>query len=470
MQSTEIRIALPPRGTDDSGKPLDWDAAYRMLGPDAVKLAFEQAVGWDQLPFDSTASQEEEIDRLAKSGVVEFERQRVKVAQAIGVRSATLDRLVKQRRATTATTGQGEQLFAKPVHWHEPVDGANVLTAFENRVRQHIVLPEYAGCAVALWALFSHAHDAATHSPLLAIQSPAPRCGKTSLMQIVRMVVPSPLAAANIRVAAVYRTVEKYRPTLLLDEADTFVRDSEELRGILNSGHHREFAHVIRMVGEDHEPKQFPTWCPKVIALIGFLPVTLQDRAIAISMRRKAVQENVTKFVGGEDEELAEVRAKFARWAGDNHQRLSGALPELPRGLNDRACDNWRTMIAIADLVGGDWPTRARQAAVHLSGSASDDLTVSTEVQLLADIRMVFREIGRDWVSAQSLTELLCEMEEAPWSEWNRGRCLSARGVSTMLKPFKITSRHTRDGSQYDASMFTEAWNSYLPPDDAEST
>ena len=73
------------------------------------------------------------------------------------------------------------------------------------------------------------------------------------------------------------------RPTLLIDEADFFLRDNEELRGVLNSGHRRG-GHVIRIVGEDFEPRAFSTFSPCAIALIGRLPATLHDRAIHIRL------------------------------------------------------------------------------------------------------------------------------------------------------------------------------------------
>jgi hypothetical protein len=45
----------------------------------------------------------------------------------------------------------------------------------------------------------------------------------------------------------------------------------------------------------------------------------------------------------------------------------------VPYGLNDRACDNWSPLLAIADLAGGEWPQRARAAALDLSGAGRDD-------------------------------------------------------------------------------------------------
>ncbi len=111
-------------------------------------------------------------------------------------------------------------------------------------------------------------------SPFLAITSPVKRCGKTLLLIVLGAIVPRRLFASNVTPAVLFRTIEKYRPTLLIDEADMFIRENDELRGVLNSGHTRTTAIVIRAVGDDHDPRAFSTWCPKAVALIGRLPDT----------------------------------------------------------------------------------------------------------------------------------------------------------------------------------------------------
>jgi hypothetical protein len=37
----------------------------------------------------------------------------------------------------------------------------------------------------------------------------------------------------------------------------------------------------------------------------------------------------------------------------------------LPSGLNDRAGEIWEPLLALADLAGGAWPGRAREAALR---------------------------------------------------------------------------------------------------------
>ena len=99
---------------------------------------------------------------------------------------------------------------------------------------------------------------------------------------------------SNVAVAAVFRCIDKYRPTLLVDEADTFLGKQDEFRGVLNGGHHRQ-GRVLRVVGEDHEPRAFATFSAVAIAMIGKLPDTLSDRSIEIRMRRKRACEVVER-------------------------------------------------------------------------------------------------------------------------------------------------------------------------------
>ncbi|MCB7130080.1 MAG: hypothetical protein J3T61_11150, partial [Candidatus Brocadiales bacterium] len=112
-------------------------------------------------------------------------------------------------------------------------------------ILQYLSLPDGAAEAMALWVMFTHAFDAAEVSPRLALTSPVPGCGKTTALTILSNLVCKPLPASNWTTATVFRSIERDRPTLLIDEADTFLSDAEGLRGILNSGHTPGMAYVM---------------------------------------------------------------------------------------------------------------------------------------------------------------------------------------------------------------------------------
>src|SRR5664279_5421175 len=98
--------------------------------------------------------------------------------------------------------------------------------------------------AIALWIVFTYCIDGAQTSPILAITSPEKRCGKTTLLDLLMQLVRWALSSSNITTAALFRSIDKWQPTLIIDEADTFLRDSEDRRGVLNSGHTRPTAFV----------------------------------------------------------------------------------------------------------------------------------------------------------------------------------------------------------------------------------
>jgi putative DNA primase/helicase len=135
--------------------------------------------------------------------------------------------------------------------------------------------------------LLSYLHDVVDILPLLLITSPEEECGKTTLAELVYNLSNRPIAASNISSAAVYRTIKDDCPTLILDEADTYLREDEILRGVINSGHKRKFAFVIRVVNDKGDTGQFTTWCPKAIAMIGLPKRTILSRSIHSRLGRK---------------------------------------------------------------------------------------------------------------------------------------------------------------------------------------
>src|SRR5262249_7018374 len=220
------------------------------------------------------------------------------------------------QRQQTAQTDAGLVLFADPEPWPSEVDGGELLDEIESLIRRFVILQDDASHAIALWILHAWALRAFDISALLAITSAMKRCGKTTLLELIGMLAPRPLSASNITAAALFRAIEKFKPVLLIDEADTFLAGNDELRGVLNAGHRRSSAFVIRNVGDNHEPTRFCTWGAKAIALIGKLPGTLEDRSIVIEMRRRAPGERTARFKTRICEELAEpLRRKAYRWA-----------------------------------------------------------------------------------------------------------------------------------------------------------
>jgi hypothetical protein len=212
-----------------------------------------------------------EIRRLAQLSVLQYERERKSAAERLGMRANMLDKLVQAERPDDDEGKQGRAIsFPAPEPWPEPIDGATLLDSVAETIRRYIVLPDHSRDAAALWVLHTYLIDHFLVSPRLAIRSPCKQCGKTTLLDVLACLVLRPLPTANVTSSAVFRVVEAHRPALLVDEADTFLRDNDELRGVINSGHRRGGS-VLRTVGDDHQPRAFSTYSACAIALIGNL-------------------------------------------------------------------------------------------------------------------------------------------------------------------------------------------------------
>lgn len=88
------------------------------------------------------------------------------------------------------------------------------------------------------------------------ITAPEKRCGKSQLLFLLANIVKRPLETSNISTAALFRGIDLWKPTLLIDEVDTFVKNNEDLRGAINAGHTPKGC-IWRSVGDDHTPTRF---------------------------------------------------------------------------------------------------------------------------------------------------------------------------------------------------------------------
>jgi hypothetical protein len=327
--------------------------------------------------------------------------------------------------------------------------------------------------AVALWAAHAHAVNAFESTPRLALLSPEKGSGKTRTLEVLDLLVPEPMHTVNATAAAIFRTVEAHQPTLLFDEADTIFGplargDHEELRGLVNAGH-RKGAVAYRCVGDPAkmEVKAFPAFCAVAIAGIGDLPDTILDRAVLVRMRRRGPGEQVEPFRHRlAAPRLRDLHQALAAWAWTYQDRLTQAEPEMPPGLVDRPADVWEALLAIADLAGGDWPMRARKAAVKLNRERGE-ADPSLGVKLLADTQAAFDTDKADRLATDDLLKRLCAMEESPWGNL-RGVSLDARGLAARLRPFDVRPCQYRDDSGarhrgYLRADLADAWSRYLP-------
>jgi len=478
-QAVNGLVALP---ACEQGSKCDWNDIHAAHGLETVKAGIANAVTPETLKSNKVACTDcvplaiegvtdnnhkkskdkglllAAIERLAKLSPLEYDQVRISEAEALNARTSTLDAAVKKARKAVDTE---DNIFPDIEPWVVPVDGEDLLNDVVSIFKRYAILPDHAPEVAALWILNSYVHDAGYNSPMIMITSPEKRCGKTTTLNLFQALVNKPLPAGNISPAAIYRAIEKWRPSLLIDEADTFLKNNEEVAGVINSGHTKPSAFVIRCDGDNNEPKQFSTWCPKVIAGIGNQRDTLEDRSIIFPLRRKLPHEQVERL-RLDREGFDDLKRKCVRWAADNFNKCRNSDPEPIQDIEDRANDNWSPLLAIADLC--NWSEKARMAAVLIRGEVEQSESIDTI--LLQDIQSIYKEQQTERLASQRICDLLAMIDDRPWSEWSKGRPITTNRLSGRLKMFGIHSKTIRLPNSerlkgYELSAFSDAFSRY---------
>lgn len=363
----------------------------------------------------------------------------------------------------------GGMIPADPEPWPDPVDGNHLIEEITGVIARHTVIEPRQRVAIALWCLWSYEFDLFRHSPNLAIQSPTKRCGKSTLLILIAALGRNTEVTAGATGPSLFRLIDEKRPTLLLDEADFENGFSRDLRVLFNAAHTKETAFISRVVSG--VTVNFNTFCPKVVASIGSLPVTVQDRSIVIRMRRRRADEPLVSLPLDSRGAFLETRRRIARWTKDHRMEIGtrGVAP-LP-GLNSRAMDNWRPLLSVAEVLGPEWKERAEEAAIFISRTTNPE-SVDPHERLIQDVKRVLdAEDGAAHLSAASLHAKLLAQEHGFWAEFEGGRSMTQNRLGRILGSFGIASSSSRVSGGvhrvYARADFEDTFSRYCPAEGA---
>ncbi|MFF0372700.1 DUF3631 domain-containing protein [Micromonospora sp. NPDC005087] len=326
-----------------------------------------------------------------------------------------------------------------------PGAGARVLDEVEALIRRYVILPnEEAYVAVTLWAAATHGMPAWEHATRLVVISAVKGCGKTRLFEVLQPLSEEPLSVSAATTSAITRSLEGVVRTVFHDEADTVFGPKagsgvEKLRGIYNAGF-QPGAGVLMSERDGEEgwtPRMFEVFAMVALASKGVeLPDTIMDRAVVIRMRKKLPSETVGNFRQKHIPEIRALGRKLGEWVGTVPKDVE---PETP--LQNREADLWEPLLILADAAGGEWPTRARKAAVGLTEAEDGIAEEDRSLDLLRDIKRLWpKENGKHVpvIATVDLLGILHDDEESSWDRHDHGRQITNRQLADLLRGFAI--------------------------------
>jgi hypothetical protein len=310
---------------------------------------------------------------------------------------------------------------------------------------------------LAIWVVhtwgFAGDTKASRTTPYIYISSAEKQSGKSLLLEVLELIVCNPMRSTNVTSAVLFRAIDKFEPTLLLDEVDAIWAGQrhEELRGILNGGY-KEGGQVWRI--HKGEPHPFNTFSPKILAGInnGYLPDTIADRCIPITLKRKKVKDKVEPFFSLElEKEVDSLIEKVALWAEQNSETLRYHKPKRLKNITDRQWEISMPLVSIGEILEVE---SARSAISALLAEKIERNTESPREELLGRLRELFDLKDRNKVFTYEIIDF---MESKTWTPKN---------IAAVLAEFQVEPKPVRVGNEvkrgYSIDQFEDIFDRCL--------
>lgn len=206
---------------------------------------------------------------------------------------------------------------------------------------------------IAVWGLATYFFPLFLTFPRLSLSGER-ESGKSKLMIFLRAVAWNALLMLNPTPAVLFRLVQEFSPTLLLDEVEGLSKeDAREVLAIVNSGYKRGGS-VPRCEGEKTKRVElFDVYAPLALAAIRSLNDVTEDRCIPLTLQRATDPDRLNAEVDLSAPVFARIRAGcywllLTRWheVRELYRTLS-----LPPWLNGRARELWKPLLAVAGVA-----------------------------------------------------------------------------------------------------------------------
>jgi hypothetical protein len=220
-------LVLPHPEAKDKSDIIDWARAGGTR--EQFDALLDGAKDWiapaiiDEDKAEAKKHEDELINALLNTPKgMEYHRKREEAVKELNTTKSALDDELQARRDAVPLYG----------HWlvvpsDEPVEGDSLLRDIVRCIRRYVVCSHDVSLVGALFSMFSWVHDdVAIHSPILLLTSAEHECGKSTMMGVLSFLMPRAIATIEISKAALYRSIQLWQPSFLIDEFDKVLAEA----------------------------------------------------------------------------------------------------------------------------------------------------------------------------------------------------------------------------------------------------
>ena len=105
-------------------------------------------------------------------------------------------------------SGKSKRLIPDIIPYDGQVNGIEIVDELVGIIKRHVILPDNEALAIAYWILQGYNIKEFTFAPRLLIISPEKRCGKSTLLQLLKVLCYKSYPIGNCTPAVLYRIIK----------------------------------------------------------------------------------------------------------------------------------------------------------------------------------------------------------------------------------------------------------------------
>jgi hypothetical protein len=255
------------------------------------------------------------------------------------------------------------------------------------------------------WLMADWIQESFNNAPYLHFNGP-PNSGKSRGLEVVQSLGFRCLLSPSVSPAALYRTIEVFKPTFLIDEAELYTskgldETKREVLSVLNAGY-RKGQTVIRADSKGETLRLFDVFGFKALASVQTLPPTLAGRAIRIPMMRAT--RKVKRRI---DESTAfAIRSKLLTY------RFNHLLEKPKEGVNPIDVPDGRLVEIFTPLILVAPSQKVESALSGLAREVYEEIMEEERTTEQAEVFFALLECYEEGVSAVEIGEVVGKYNE----------------------------------------------------------
>ncbi len=347
----------------------------------------------------------------------------------------------------------------KPI-WKLPFDALEcrpieIYEEVYNFVKDYLILKPEEYHIYTLWVMASWLVDDFDTCPYLLFIAPK-ESGKSQAIILLEHLCYRATLSISVTPAALFRSIELWKITLLIDEAENQVRmDTESgqaLYGCLNGGYKRN-SYAIRIEGDNRIPTTYDVYGFKGLASTRVFHPTLESRSIIINMTQGKPKKLI---INKKDANL--LRSKLLFWRFSTLGKLPMVMPESKSG---RLIEMFIPLFTVAQIFKNKTGLQTvisyenlekilKSKITELENLRREEEKDSVEAQIIQAIEVLeerCKEGFTDEKAVISIKELSAYLkDEKGWTE-ELGKEKLTQLVGRKLKVMGLKTIHTKYGN-----------------------